>query len=242
MMLKAIDKSIDYLSVKDSIVRNLRVQIICGDLSPKQKLNELELASKFNVSRPPLREAFRTLESDHLISNNPRRGCSVTEMSVRDFREILSARQMLECAAVDLIEEKGKKYLPEVALTLETTARLHLPFGEDPFEKYEYLRAIAEFHFKLMESADNSRIFKFYNSIFLNLARYQSLYVYIPGLMERSQNEHEGILKSIKRGSYSKTRQLLKNHIQSFTHYVESGLEKIQQTQSKMTNISSPGS
>ena len=50
--------------VKEGVFQYLRVHIFSGDLKSGQKLNEIELASKLNISRAPLREAFRLLEND----------------------------------------------------------------------------------------------------------------------------------------------------------------------------------
>ena len=62
------------LGVKDSVVQSLRTQIIIGELTPGQKLNELVLSSLLGISRPPLREAFRLLENEHLAHSIPRKG------------------------------------------------------------------------------------------------------------------------------------------------------------------------
>ena len=214
-------KTLTVTGVTESIVKYLRVHIIEGVLAPGQKLHELELSSSLGVSRPPLREAFRVLESEHLISSFPRKGCYVTHVSMDNCKEIYEAREMIECFAVDLLKEKEIGLLPAVTETLAVTAGLSLPSGDDPYEKFDYLKAIANFHRRLVESAGNSRLNSFYQGMFPSLARYQSMYTYRPGLMNKSQNVHEEIVQSIEEGDYDHAKEMLRAHIRGFISLME---------------------
>ena len=132
--------------VTETIVHNLRVHIIDRQLPPGHKLNEVELSSSLGVSRPPLREAFRVLENEHLITSISRKGSYITEMSIDDCQEIFEAREMVECFAIELLETKGIREIPEAGTTLALTRRLRMLRTSDPYEKFNYLKAIAEFH------------------------------------------------------------------------------------------------
>ena len=94
-------------SVTETVLQDLRVKIIVGELAPGSKLGEYELSSSFGISRAPVREAFRLLENEHLVIYYPRRGCYVTEISIKKCREIYQVRTMMECFSVDLLEAKG---------------------------------------------------------------------------------------------------------------------------------------
>lgn len=211
----------EIIGVTESAIQYLRVRIITGELTPGQKLNEIELSSRLGISRPPLREAFRVLENEHLIVSIPRKGCYVSEISMEDYRGIFEAREMIECFAIDLLRAKNIRDLPNVASALEVTADLFPPTSPDPYEKFNYLKAIANFHIKLIESAGNVRLNRFYYSIFSNLARYQDMYIYIPGLMDKSQEDHEQILDLIRRGNYVEAREFLRAHVNSFSKFIE---------------------
>jgi DNA-binding GntR family transcriptional regulator len=212
---------VEVIGVTESAVQYLRVHIITGELAPGQKLNEMELSSRLSISRPPLREAFRILENEHLIVSIPRKGCYVTEISMEDYRGIFEAREMIECFAIDLLRAKNIRNLPHVASALKVTADLPAPTSSDPYEKFSYLKAIANFHIKLVESADNARLNRFYYSIFSNLARYQDMYIYIPGLMDKSQEDHKRVLDLIRSGNYVEAREFLRAHVNSFYNFIE---------------------
>ena len=211
----------EVIGVTESAVQYLRVHIITGELAPGQKLNEMELSSRLDISRPPLREAFRILENEHLIVSIPRKGCYVTEISMEDYRGIFEAREMIECFAVDLLRAKNIRDLPHVASALEVTAYLPAPASSDPYEKFNYLKAIANFHINLIESAGNAQLNRFFYSIFSNLARYQDMYIYTPGLMDKSQEDHKQVLDLIRSGNYVEARELLRAHLNSFFKFIE---------------------
>ena len=72
------------MSIADAIRRG----IVLGDLAPGQRLDEKSLASKFGVSRIPIREAFALLERDGLVSSEPRRGTYVVGLTDDDIHDI----------------------------------------------------------------------------------------------------------------------------------------------------------
>jgi len=206
----------EIMGVGESVLQYLRVHIINGEFTAGQKLNEIELSSSLGISRAPLREAFRVLENEHLVVSVPRKGCYVTEISLRACQEIFEARVMIECTSIDFLKARGIRNLPEVGSTLEKTADLPMPTSSDPYEKFQYLKAIADFHIKLVESAGNSRLTHFYNAIFFSLARYQAMYTYVPGLMDESYKEHIEILRLIETENYDKAKRNMESHINKF--------------------------
>lgn len=224
-------ETLNIAGVTETTAQYLRIHIIEGELAPGQKLNEVELSSRLGISRPPLRESFRILENEHLVVSIPRKGCYVTDVSMEDCREIFQAREMIECYAVELLRERKIRELPQVASALEVTANLPMPTSSDPHEKYNHLKAIADFHINIVESAGNSRLNHWYHSNFSSLARCQSMYVYIKGLMNKSQVTHEQILKFIKGGHYEQAKQQLSSHIRGFLRLIEDRMNKKMQTQ-----------
>jgi len=94
-------------SVTDSVTQYLRKQIITSELAAGQRLNETNLASHLSISRPPIREAFRILENEHLVVNIPRKATYVSDISIEDLQEVYQAREMLECYAIDLLKDKN---------------------------------------------------------------------------------------------------------------------------------------
>jgi hypothetical protein len=61
-------------TVKNVLVENLRDEIIRGDIVPGQRLRLEEIATRFDVSTMPVREALRDLEAEGLVTIFPHRG------------------------------------------------------------------------------------------------------------------------------------------------------------------------
>ena len=75
-------------SLSEQIANHLGEMIVRGELTPGAKLAEAELARQLDVSTNSLREAYRLLESRHLIEIQPRRGARVTGVAEQQVREL----------------------------------------------------------------------------------------------------------------------------------------------------------
>jgi DNA-binding GntR family transcriptional regulator len=211
----------EILGVTRSAYQYLRTKIITGELPAGQKLNENQLASLLDISRPPLREAFRILENERLVENHPRRGTYVAPISKEDLEDVYHNRKMIECYAIDLLKFKNIRELPQVSAALDYTVNLSLPDSAKPEERMNYLIAFADFHIQLVKAAGSPRLIHFYDVIFSNVARYQFMYVDIPGLTRNSQQEHHLILEYIKSGAYGSAKEHLEAHIDFFIELLE---------------------
>ena len=93
-------------TLRQHIAERLRSAILAGDLAPGTPLVEATLATQFNVSRGPLREALRQLVEEGLLVTVPYTGTRVTSVSVEDVREIYSMRIVLERFAFEQAWDK----------------------------------------------------------------------------------------------------------------------------------------
>jgi DNA-binding GntR family transcriptional regulator len=87
--------------IRQQVEDGLRAMISEGRLSPGDRLVERDLCERLGVSRPLLREAFRQLYAEGLLSNVPGRGTVVAELSIDDARETYAVRARLEAMAAE---------------------------------------------------------------------------------------------------------------------------------------------
>jgi len=201
------------MGVTESVVQYLRDRIIIGELRAGQKLNEAHLSLSLGVSRPPLREAYRILEREHLVFNVPRKGTYVTEISIEDLQEVTQAREMIECCAIDLLKVKNIRDLPQVASALDAGFELSVPSSDDTEQYLIYIKTFADYHLKLVESCGNGWLIYFYQAIASNLSRYQFKYFHIPGTRETSLKDHRQVLNLIEAGDHDRAKEYLSSHI-----------------------------
>lgn len=83
------------------VLRAIREAIVDGRLGPGEAINEVELAKQFHVSRAPIREAIRQLESEGLVIRIPYRGTAVSPLTSRDIEELQSFRRLIETSAAE---------------------------------------------------------------------------------------------------------------------------------------------
>jgi DNA-binding GntR family transcriptional regulator len=87
---------LDHRSLRETVVEALRQLIVDGDLAAGERLVEVRLAERLGVSRNPIREAIRTLESMGLITVIPRRGAYVADLDLKDIRLMQEVRVTLD--------------------------------------------------------------------------------------------------------------------------------------------------
>ena len=92
--------------IRDGIVGAMRDAIISGRLRPGERIREREIVASLQVSRSPLREAIRILETEGLVTTVAHRGACVTELTRADLRHTTELRVMVETFAVRLTVDR----------------------------------------------------------------------------------------------------------------------------------------
>lgn len=97
------------MALSTDLFSNLRKDILQGRLKQGQKLTEQQICDEYNVSRTPVREAFRQLELEGLIETIPNRGAFVTGFSPQDIQDMYELRKSYEVLAVKWAIERMTK-------------------------------------------------------------------------------------------------------------------------------------
>src|SRR6266496_4452852 len=92
----ASDSAIPRQSLTSAVADKLRDQIIRGEIPEGAQLRQDAIATQFQVSRIPVREALRQLDAEGLIAIVPNRGAIVPALSPNDVEELFSIRALLE--------------------------------------------------------------------------------------------------------------------------------------------------
>lgn len=86
--------------ISSNLYSQLQRDILTGKLKNGQKLTEQVICEEYNVSRTPVREALRQLESEGLVENILNRGSFVVGLSKQDFEDMFELRKIYEIQAV----------------------------------------------------------------------------------------------------------------------------------------------
>lgn len=84
----------------------LRSMILDHKIQPDSRLTETELADYFKVSRTPIREALKRLETESLVNIKPKQGCFVRPIDLEELTELYKVRISLEMLSLEIACEK----------------------------------------------------------------------------------------------------------------------------------------
>jgi DNA-binding GntR family transcriptional regulator len=192
------------------IARQLRDAIMTGALPPGTQLGETELASRFQVSRGPLREAMQRLVSEGLLRSERHRGLFVIDLEPGDVFDIYSARWAIERAAAFQIM-KGDREAAAAALDITVKAMADAADGDDPTA---LSAADLHFHETLISASGSKRLVRMASTLLIEtrmcLAALQSTYQRV----EERVNEHNQIIEAIRGGDLKAVLSLLEAHME----------------------------
>ena len=86
---------------QNAIYVELRRAIIMNHLKPGERLDVDAIAAQYNTSITPVRDALQLLRQDGLVTIKPRSGYFVTRTTLKQLRDLLDLRHILELAAVE---------------------------------------------------------------------------------------------------------------------------------------------
>jgi DNA-binding GntR family transcriptional regulator len=189
------------LSLAEQIAARISDRIVSGDYAPGQRIMEQTVASEFQVSRGPVREALRLLEKDGLVTILARRGALVTKLSIDEVREIFDIRAMLNglrdrAIAEDVTRSQHLPLLEKEVANLTRLARL----ANDGAQGDAYVEAVARLNRTLGQMLRNRRLKAILDSLALQTLRYSQLGLSTPQRRKQSVQHWQKLLKAIRDG------------------------------------------
>jgi DNA-binding GntR family transcriptional regulator len=175
----------------------LLTQILAGVYAPGQALRESELVARMKVSRVPVREALRELESWGLVVSRKHSGVYVRELSDDEVRDLYQFRALLDSHAGREASQLPAPRRAALVRDLEacTDAMDEAIRARNP---QAYYRENLKFHWLFFEYAGNREIARAYREVTqkLHLARLKNLST--ESHREQSNAEHRQIVKALR--------------------------------------------
>ncbi len=182
-------------TLREQIVASLRDSIIKGELNPGQKLTEPELAERLGISRTPIREAFRQLESEGFLTVIPRRGAVVSRITRKEIDDFYELKSLLEGyaarMAAEKITRKGIEKLQKINEQLEQLAE------KGDVESFFWKND--EFHKTFISFCDNEKLLEFREHMVQRFMRFRLEALSVPGRLMNSVRQHRTIIRALSR-------------------------------------------
>jgi DNA-binding GntR family transcriptional regulator len=193
----------------------IRQAIVEGRYGAGQRLVEKNLAEEFEVSRTPVREALRALESEGLVVSLPNKGAVVRSLSAQDVYDIYDLRVRLESLAAERAAQNPRpEHLEVLDRANEEFAALLPSFVPENVDFIRQVEAInRRFHKGFIDMADSWRLTQLLERTVHGVLVFQNFQSYDAAELERSLMFHQLIAQAIGRGDSRRAGNLVAEHI-----------------------------
>jgi DNA-binding GntR family transcriptional regulator len=194
--------------MREDICNVIRNDIVHLKLKPGEPLNEIRLAKELQVSRTPIREALRRLASEGLVTVTPNVGARVSEINLRDFRELIEYR---------IILERGVAHLVAANSTEDDLRAMRQLLAKTQSENTHNLDRLtdldSEFHFIIRRAAHNQLLEKQMEVVQIRFTWLMRAYHYKPHLV---MIKIPDIIEAMNQRDAAVLERMLVEHVEYF--------------------------
>jgi len=192
------------------VITSLREAILNGYFEPGEKLDQDLIAEELGVSRTPVREALKRLESEGFVEVRPHYGAFIAEVSRQDIREIYEIRTLLEAEVVRQVTPViPEPVLDELERSLaETWAQF------DAGDSAKHFENDVSFHETIISFAENKLLREILDSLTNRISVVRRFAQLQPGYhMTESFKEHHAILQAMQQRDPEQVAKLMRGHL-----------------------------
>ena len=197
-------------SLPDVAYAQLREAILTGAMAAGTPLRQEDLGSQLGMSRLPVREALRRLDSEGLVVLRPRRGYIVATLDREEIEDVLELHGTLEALAGHAATLRRTDAV--VADLERCVTQLERVGSRSPIDVEAFTALNAQFHERLLESSGRPFLNRMLRLVRGNAERYTRAGAGMLLDLHESQREHRGILEAYRAGNAAAVAKLCKAH------------------------------
>jgi len=193
--IRVLDYPVDKpLTLRERIVEFIKDAVVSGRLKPGERVPEQEIAANFGISRTPIREAFRQLETEGFISLIPRKGAVVSPITDKDVVEFYAIKSLLEGyaarTACPALTPRDIKRLEGLNTAMKKCA--------DKGDVKGFFKLDNQFHDTFLKACGNDKLCALVHNLVQQFERFRVTALSLPGRMNESVGQHDDIIKAFK--------------------------------------------
>lgn len=215
------------VTASDKAFFRLRKEIVEGDIPAGSKLSEMELSTKYEVSRAVVREAINRLEACHLVERRPNVGARVVSLSEEGLMELYQVREALEGMAARL----AAQFMSDEEIA-KLNSLLNEQFDEvKGGESYYQEAGDLDFHYRIIVGSQNQQLIAMLSNGIYHLARMYRVQLGMAGpRVTTAYDEHKHIVRAIANRDAELAEMLMRRHIQYSKNNIATKLTKQHQS------------
>lgn len=202
----------------DWVTESLREAILQGYFDPGERLDQDSIAEDLEVSRTPVREAIRVLESEGFVEIRPHRGAYIATLTPRDVEEIYEVRSLLEAEVV-------RRVTPHIPSTVLSQLERSLAEGEARWQAGDvqgHYESDVFFHETVCKFAENTLLKELLVGLTNRIARVRRFAQRQPGYhLDQSFQEHRAILEAMYRRDPDGAAAAMRSHLMNSAERIQ---------------------
>lgn len=204
------------MPLREMVYSEVKQAILDTKLKPGQNFTEENLTTQLGVSRTPVREALRKLESEGYISVHHGKYAEVTTIKRSELIEEYELREILEGFAARLAAKNGTaEDLAKICYSLDRISAIIDDASTDFDQKtvHKIVGANLDFHLSIIEASRNKKLAELMESLWKTTRMLSTTTLRSKEWVLHSLNEHRKIYAAIKSHDTSLSERLMKQHI-----------------------------
>jgi DNA-binding GntR family transcriptional regulator len=211
-------------SLGERVYRTVRDLILSQVFPPGSKLNVEQICRDLGVSRTPVWDTMRRLESEGLVNTVPRHGVFVLNYGGDQIRDLFMVRGALEALAV---RQAARNLDADSRAALEATmAEMERAAAAGEMERYS--RAAIDFHDCVLRAAGNRALTRLLENVYAQILVLRLRSLYLPERVESSVAEHRALFEAVISGDGERGERLARAHAD---HVLQDALEFIRRAE-----------
>lgn len=200
---------IDRMSLSDRVYFYIKDLILSGELKGGERIPEEKVASRFGLSRTPIREALRRLEEYGLVRIKPRSYAEVVSLSPEEAPEVAELRAAIEGLAVERVAQGAEKADLEKLRRLNKACTDAVTAG-DIASTFEH---DSDFHLEIARLSGNRHLYELFEKLDAKVQLLRLVLHLPPKELAAFVGQHELILDAIEKGDARSARRVMESHI-----------------------------
>ena len=199
------------MSIREQTLDTLRDAILSGELKPGQALTEMDLSRQLGVSRAPIREALRILNSEGLVETIPYHGTTVSRLTKDDIEEIYGMRILLESYAMERVIAVGDaEAMGRLRAMVDGMVR-----SGDSGDLKTVNELDRDFHDALIEMGAHTLLLSMWQMVAMKVRQVMALVNRRNTDLTQIARNHLPLLDAMEAGDVARAQEILRGHIAS---------------------------